>query len=139
VTVGGGTSGLVLSVGSPGASGASRAIDAMDLDNNNHDKDNDYDNNGSSAGHGNKDPDGTGTPLEEDIDACNACLLHGIVQTDKDYSFGEIVQLLDASATALDMFNDIELQAHTYFELCFVMRTVGFSKDCFPIYYQCLW
>jgi hypothetical protein len=80
VNVGGKTSGLALSTGVLGTSGAVLVRDTMNLDNDDDDDNDHYDNNASSAGNSDKDLESAGAPPDEDVDACMARLLRSVKQ-----------------------------------------------------------
>jgi hypothetical protein len=77
--------------------------------------------------------------LEEDRDACKACLLHAVVQRIEDHGLREFVQLPEENAKALAMFEDVELQAQTFFVSRLDVSERGFSKEDPPICTRCLW
>jgi hypothetical protein len=133
VTFGGLTSGSALSAGALGASSIAPANDAMGLDYN-LEVNNNHDDNASYAGNDNEDPEGADAPPEEDADVCKACLLCIIVQTNMDCGPGELVRLPEASAEALAVFDDIELQAAMLFASRLVLQAGGFSKEDPPIF-----
>ncbi len=105
---------------------------------NDDDDDDDYDDNASSSRDNDEDPEGASAPPEKDADARKARLLRGVVRTNEDYGLGEFVHLPDASAEAPAVFENVELQAPTFFTSRSVVRAGGFSEEDPPICARCL-
>ncbi len=131
--------GSALSASAPGASGSSPVTNDTDLDSNNDNENNDDYNDDASSVDDNEDGlEGAGAPPEEDAESRKARLLRGVVRTNEDYGLGEFVRLPDASADAPAVFEDVELQASTFFASRSVVRAGGFSEEDPPICARCL-
>jgi hypothetical protein len=74
----------------------------------------------------------------KDKNASWVSLLDGVVRTNDDYGFGNIVVLQDPDATALAMSEAVVLQALKFFASHSVVRTGGFTKLDPPISFHCL-
>jgi hypothetical protein len=115
----------------------------MDLDNDD-DNDDDYEDAASGSGDDDDDDDngdeapGAADAPPEDEKSRRARLLRGVVRSNEDYGLGNMVWLPDSSANAPAKFEDVELQAPTFFALRSVVRAGGFSEEDPPIYVRCL-
>jgi hypothetical protein len=111
------------------------------------DDDNDEDYEDAASGSGDDDDDddngneapGVADATQEDEKSRQARLLHGVVRSNKDYGLSDMVRLLDSSADAPAVFEDVELQAPTFFASHSVVRAGGFSEEDTPICVRCLW
>jgi hypothetical protein len=116
----------------------------MDLDND-HDNDDVYEDAASGNGDNDDDDDdgdeapGAANAPPEDEKSRRARLLRGVVRSNKDYGLGNMVRLPDASANAPAVFEDVELQAPTFFASRSIVRAGGFSEEDPPICVRCLW
>jgi hypothetical protein len=87
----------------------------------NDDNDDDYEDAASGSGNDDDDDDdGDEAPRAadappEDKTSRWAPLLRGVVRSNEDYGLGNMVRLPDASADAPAEFEDVELQAPTFF------------------------
>jgi hypothetical protein len=115
----------------------------MDFDDDD-DNDDDYEDATSGSGDGDDDDDngdkapGAADATPEDEKSRWARLLRGVVHSNEDYGLGDMVWLLDASADALAVFEDVELQVPTFFASRSVIGAKGFSEEDPPICVRCL-
>jgi hypothetical protein len=127
-----------------GAAGSSPGGDSLDFDDDDDNND-DYEDAASGSGDNDDDDDdgdeepGAANAPPENKKSCRARLLHGVVRSNKDYGLGDMVRLPDASSDAPAVFEDVELQAPTFFALRSVVRADGFSEEDPPICVRCLW
>jgi hypothetical protein len=115
----------------------------MDLDDDN-DNDDEYEDAASGGGDDNDNDDngdeapGVANAPPEDEKSRRARLLCGVVRSNEDYGLGDMVRLPDTSADAPAVFEDVELQAPTFFASRSVVRAGGFSEEDMPICVRCL-
>jgi hypothetical protein len=74
----------------------------------------------------------------KDENARRVHLLACVVRTNEDSGLGPRVVLPDADGAALAMFQDVALQAPTFFASCSVVRAGGFTGAGPPICFRCL-
>jgi hypothetical protein len=115
----------------------------VDLDDND-DNDDDYEDTASGSGDDDDDDDdgdeapGAADAPSEDEKLLRARLLCGVVRSNEDYGLGDMVRLPDASADAPAVFEDVELQAPTFFASRSVVRARVFFEEDPPICVRCL-
>jgi hypothetical protein len=126
-------------LGTSGAGSGNEDV-AMDYSNDN-DNDDDYEDDISNSNDDDIDDDETpgeaDAPLE-DKNLRRVHLLASVVRTNQDYGLGPMMPLPDASADALATFEDVEVQASTFFASRSLMCAGGFSEEDLPICLCCL-